>query len=254
MSETSEDNFSTSNYNMESVMYDKLNLKKQSNNLDILIEYSDGLGEKFERVGDSIDEYSRCINDTSLIPKRLKYLVTALLDDLSSLTINKRNYDVKFSCPSCEGTLYQPVTISCGHTYCKNCLDMCKCCCLCGIKICNIGEINVLIKRLVEKWWPKEAEASKARHEGDDLLKNGHFLQALEHYNVAVKFGELLSFYIFKFSFTFYNHLMNLYNYYFHAQLKILKYRFFNFSYNTKISIVMKAFSFIYLFILIKNI
>lgn len=61
---------------------------------------------------------------------------------------------------------------------------------MCGVKIAAVSETNVLVQRLVERWWPREAEASRARHEGDILVRKGHLGQALERYNLAVHLGK----------------------------------------------------------------
>ncbi|KAL2743147.1 LON peptidase N-terminal domain and RING finger protein 1 [Vespula maculifrons] len=102
----------------------------------------------------------------------------------------RRKIEFSFACPFCEGTLFEPVTTSCGHTFCRNCMETGKNCRVCGQKILTVGQTNVLVQRLVEKWWPREAEASKARHEGDLLIKEGDLAQALDRYNLAVRLGE----------------------------------------------------------------
>ncbi|KAF7391046.1 hypothetical protein HZH66_009526 [Vespula vulgaris] len=99
----------------------------------------------------------------------------------------RRKIEFSFACPFCEGTLFEPVTTSCGHTFCRNCMETGKNCRVCGQKILTVGQTNVLVQRLVEKWWPREAEASKARHEGDLLIKEGDLAQALDRYNLAVR-------------------------------------------------------------------
>jgi len=72
-------------------------------------------------------------------------------------------------------------------------VDPSKNCHVCGVKIAIVSETNVLVQRLVEKWWPREVEASRARHEGDILMRKGHLGQALERYNLAVHLGKKIT-------------------------------------------------------------
>uniref|UniRef100_A0A3B3DE12 RING-type domain-containing protein n=1 Tax=Oryzias melastigma TaxID=30732 RepID=A0A3B3DE12_ORYME len=57
-------------------------------------------------------------------------------------------------CPSCRGFLGEPVTIACGHSYCKRCLhrrllSKCKLCCE---AVSGKEKVNVTLCGLVEKY------------------------------------------------------------------------------------------------------
>ncbi|KAL0127814.1 hypothetical protein PUN28_003211 [Cardiocondyla obscurior] len=185
MTELAKEAFTSRNYHLAVELYERC-LKQQGSSYEVLLGYGDSL-VKCGRVKESIEIYSRCSSAMSVPADRLKHLATALLEDMVSLgTTSRRRYDASFACPLCEGTLCQPVTTGCGHTYCRNCVDSSKSCRVCGLKIAIVSETNVLVQRLVERWWPREAEASRARHEGDILVRKGHLGQALERYNLAV--------------------------------------------------------------------
>lgn len=189
MTELAKEAFTSRNYHLAVEMYERC-LKQQSPSYEVLLGYGDSLAA-CGRVRESIEIYSRCLAATSMPAERLKHLATALLDDMTGAgTIFRRKTESSFACPMCEGTLCQPVTIGCGHTYCRNCVDPTKNCRVCGVKIVTVGETNVLVQRLVERWWPREMEASRARHEGDILVRQGHLSQALERYNLAVHLGK----------------------------------------------------------------
>lgn len=215
MTELAKEAFASRNYRLAVEMYER-NLKQQAPSFEVLVGYGDSLA-KCGRIRESIGVYSKCLAVGSVAPERLKHLANALLDELSgaaTTTINfRRKIETSFACPLCEGTLCQPVTSNCGHTYCKNCVEPGKSCRVCGQKIITVSETNVLVQRLVEKWWPREAEASRARHEGDILMKEGHLGQALERYNLAVHLGECFFFIFFnslveiRVSFIFYYYL-----------------------------------------------
>lgn len=177
--------FASRNYTLGVEVYERY-LDQQTPNYEICFEYGDSLS-RCGRIREAIDVYSQCFRLGSVPSESLKHLATALLDNIRGAAGPRRRSEASFACPACEGTLFQPVTAACGHTYCRNCFEPTKSCRVCGQKLGNLGETNVLVQRLVEKWWPREAEASRARHEGDRLMKEGHVTQALERYNLAVQ-------------------------------------------------------------------
>ncbi|XP_012282081.1 LON peptidase N-terminal domain and RING finger protein 3 [Orussus abietinus] len=127
----------------------------------------------------------QCPEACVLGPDRLRPLAAALLRQVAGAGRRAR-CEPSFACPACEGTLCQPATASCGHSYCRGCYEPARACRVCGQRLGPLGKTNVLVQRLVEKWWPRDAQASWARHEGDALLREGRHAQALERYNVAV--------------------------------------------------------------------
>lgn len=195
MTELAEEAFTSHNYHLAVELYERC-LKQQNSDCEVLLGYGDSLA-KCGRVKESIGIYSRCLAAASVPAERLKHLATVLLEDMvNASTISRRRIETSFACPYCECTLCQPVTVVCGHTYCRNCMEAAKNCRVCGMKITAIGETNVLVQRLVERWWPREMDASRARHEGDILVRKGHLDQALDRYNLAVRLGEYIYIYI----------------------------------------------------------
>ncbi|XP_014221209.1 LON peptidase N-terminal domain and RING finger protein 3 [Trichogramma pretiosum] len=223
--------------------------------LDDMYGYADQLS-RAGRLHEALALYQHCVEycaQQGIQPpsaERLRHFAGALLEDLvpsmaeaaeaaherSNQQQNNRLW-ASLACPSCETALYHPVTLDCGHTYCKPCLRLedsgndqqnrrrrrkprCKLCIesrrttasaygvvgagavfddddydyvddhdVSSSSNSNNGcnEINVLVQRLAEKWWPREVEASQARHEGDALLNKGHIQQAFERYDLAVQ-------------------------------------------------------------------
>ncbi|KAK3864338.1 hypothetical protein Pcinc_029966 [Petrolisthes cinctipes] len=97
-----------------------------------------------------------------------------------------------FSCPSCKGVLHEPITISCGHTYCRMCLHKgplrtCKVC-QCRVKNQTVNvKPNVLISSLVDRWWAGEEEGVKLRSQGNECFRNKQLEKAVELYNQAFR-------------------------------------------------------------------
>ncbi|KAG8225846.1 hypothetical protein J437_LFUL004775 [Ladona fulva] len=188
-----------------------------------------GLGDSLARSGrlrEAIGVYAYCcrrVGAFALSPDRLRHLAAALLEAVignrrsnSPIQTSPAHRGAKggqgttqsagalaaaslpvpacFACPVCEGVLHQPVTASCGHTFCKKCLnnELGNLCVRCGHRL-NVGwplETNVLIKCLVEKWWSPELRAVQLRDEGNELFLRNQVEAALLKYDEAYRLGE----------------------------------------------------------------
>lgn len=95
-------------------------------------------------------------------------------------------------CSACQGIFLEPVTVSCGHTFCRKCLikeNVLVTCNVCGTTntfnhISNL-KINVTISTLVEKWWSNALQSAKLRCDGNELFLIGKVDLALEKYTRA---------------------------------------------------------------------
>uniref|UniRef100_A0A8C0E5P5 LON peptidase N-terminal domain and ring finger 3 n=1 Tax=Balaenoptera musculus TaxID=9771 RepID=A0A8C0E5P5_BALMU len=116
-----------------------------------------------------------------------------------------------FKCRKCHGFLSDPVSLSCGHTFCKLCLERGRAadrrCALCGVKLSALmvatgrargarraGQqappplrVNVVLSGLLGKLFPGPARASQLRHEGNRLYREHQVEAALLKYNEAVR-------------------------------------------------------------------
>lgn len=119
-----------------------------------------------------------------------------------------------FKCRKCHGFLSDPVSLWCGHTFCKLCLERGRAadrrCALCGVKLSALmvasgrargprraGQpapvqlrVNVVLSGLLGKLFPGPARASQLRHEGNRLYRERQVEAALLKYNEAVRLGE----------------------------------------------------------------
>ncbi|XP_051486186.1 LON peptidase N-terminal domain and RING finger protein 3 isoform X2 [Apus apus] len=104
-----------------------------------------------------------------------------------------REWDV-FRCRKCQGFLFEPVSLPCGHTFCKKCLERERAagsrCVLCkeagGAAGGQLLRVNVILSNLLAKWFPGQVKASRLRHEGNLLYKEKKLQAALQKYNEAV--------------------------------------------------------------------
>ncbi|KAB7495971.1 LON peptidase N-terminal domain and RING finger protein 3, partial [Armadillidium nasatum] len=116
-------------------------------------------------------------------------LVWKIVDYLKKENINNFAFQKdSFLCPYCMGFLYEPITLSCGHTYCKMCAinGTIKACLVCNTtNDTSAPEINVLISSLLEKWWSKEMKGISLRTEGETFIKEKKYSKALKTFTEA---------------------------------------------------------------------
>ncbi|XP_061542127.1 LON peptidase N-terminal domain and RING finger protein 3-like [Phycodurus eques] len=99
-----------------------------------------------------------------------------------------------FSCRICLSSLFEPVTLSCGHCFCKKCLEkdkketevVCKECGLSSGVAVHGYRVNVVLSNLLAKWFPRVYRAGRLRREGNGLYSEKKVQEALEKYNQAI--------------------------------------------------------------------
>ncbi|XP_065266535.1 LON peptidase N-terminal domain and RING finger protein 3 [Emys orbicularis] len=107
--------------------------------------------------------------------------------------LQPRDWDI-FSCRKCQGFLFEPVSLPCGHTFCKKCLERDRAseshCALCkeegSLAAGQHLRVNVILSNLLAKWFPGQVKASQLRHEGNLFYKEKKLQAALQKYNEAV--------------------------------------------------------------------
>lgn len=102
-----------------------------------------------------------------------------------------------FSCRMCLGFLFEPVTLACGHTFCKKCLERergpvrCReCRSSCRQTDGHSHRVNVVLSSLLTKWFPGMTRAVRLRREGNGLYSEKKLDAALEKYNEAILLGK----------------------------------------------------------------
>ncbi|XP_042727725.1 LON peptidase N-terminal domain and RING finger protein 1 [Lagopus leucura] len=93
-------------------------------------------------------------------------------------------------CCGCGRFLSEPVTVPCGHTYCRRCLrrELRARCRRCRDRLLPAGgtgaaaaplRTSVVLSQLAEKWFPRECERARAGGRLEELLAQGRFREAL---------------------------------------------------------------------------
>lgn len=103
-------------------------------------------------------------------------------------------------CAICEDVLMCPVTTVCGHTFCRKCCVGQTHCRICDKKFSTYGnhfKSDVLVLRLVEKWWSAELRATKSNEEAVTYMQRNALDEALKACNKSLEKCELIFAYFF---------------------------------------------------------
>lgn len=99
-------------------------------------------------------------------------------------------------CRKCQGFLFEPVSLPCGHTFCKKCLEREDRAAAARCVLCRqegggrLPRVNVILSNLLGKWFPRQVRASQLRHEGNLLYREKKLHAALQKYDEALSLGN----------------------------------------------------------------
>ncbi|XP_008842168.1 LON peptidase N-terminal domain and RING finger protein 3 isoform X1 [Nannospalax galili] len=173
------------------------------------------LSERQQLVAEQLEQLVRCLAENV----QQKEMVAPAPSDQSSTSAVQEAGEAAamapevwdgFKCRKCQGFLSDPVSLSCGHTFCKLCLERGRAadrrCALCGVKLSTLmvangrprgtrrpGQgppqlrVNVVLSGLLGKLFPGPVRASQLRHEGNQLYRERQVEAALLKYNEAVR-------------------------------------------------------------------
>lgn len=174
-------------------MYERL-LKENGPSTELFTSYATYLSQR-GNVNESLEVVHHCYRMFNMTVEELFPVVSKLLDYLRQESRENANPPTRnvFSCPSCWGVLHEPVTLTCGHTYCRRCLlrEVPKTCRVCQSKQKNVSftniKTNVLISSLVDRWWSSEVDGVKLRTKGNEAFRHKDLEQAVSLYAEAVE-------------------------------------------------------------------
>ncbi|XP_056115646.1 LON peptidase N-terminal domain and ring finger 1, like [Rhinichthys klamathensis goyatoka] len=143
------------------------------------------------RLKEAVDMFSMALRYGPVRPDQLSSLVGCVLrnfkkksEESTAKSEPRWTSDCEFDCPGCHSFVADPVTVPCGHTYCRRCLQhstFSKC------KLCSedIGRrpgeprLNVILCGLLEKWFPEDVKRTKCIGEAENLLKSKQYDDAI---------------------------------------------------------------------------
>ncbi|XP_051524340.1 LON peptidase N-terminal domain and RING finger protein 1-like [Myxocyprinus asiaticus] len=142
------------------------------------------------RLKDAVDMFAMALRNGPVRPDQLSTLVGCVLRNFKtksreeSLPKSEPEWTNEFDCPGCHSFIGEPVTVICGHSYCRRCLQhnafsKCK---LCSEDITmRPGEprLNVILCGLLEKWFPKDVQRTRCLGEAESLLRSKQYDKAI---------------------------------------------------------------------------
>ncbi|KAJ8262324.1 hypothetical protein GJAV_G00165160 [Gymnothorax javanicus] len=166
----------------------------------LILRKADALASQ-NRIKEALDLFSMASRYGPMRPEQLSTLVDCVLRNFKGAygSDSEKTIEAKresgwqvtgghFSCPGCLRFLCEPVTVACGHTYCKRCLqrELFSKCKVCGNGMdtrCGSGQpnnrTNVVLSSLLEKWFPDATKLSKLILEIEDLSRSRCYEEAL---------------------------------------------------------------------------
>ena len=191
--------FSTNNFDLAADIYGR-SIRENGPSSTLYLGLADSLakGGQFSRA---FSAYSKAFRLGNISPNKLKHLVTALVNAVkqdSTLDTAMSKNEI-FNCLYCHSLLNDPVTIPCGHTFCRTCLmkDRSKTCKNCGTvnHHLNVSRItsNVLLIQVIEKWFPSKCEAARLKREANVAFQSWKYEDAVRIYTKAIDLGNYLS-------------------------------------------------------------
>ncbi|KAL1270197.1 hypothetical protein QQF64_032486 [Cirrhinus molitorella] len=156
----------------------------------LVLSKADALASE-NRLKEAVDMFSMALRYGPVRPDQLSSLVGCVLRNFKkkseeSPAKSEPNWtqDCEFDCPGCHSFIAEPVTVTCGHTYCRRCLQHstfsnCK---LCSEDIRRRPEEprqNVILGGLLEKWFPDDVKRTKCIREAEGLLKSKQYDNAI---------------------------------------------------------------------------
>uniref|UniRef100_A0A8C5PJR7 LON peptidase N-terminal domain and ring finger 3 n=1 Tax=Leptobrachium leishanense TaxID=445787 RepID=A0A8C5PJR7_9ANUR len=188
--------FQARNFQLAAEIYERHLQEQKAGPADwaLLIRGADCLARS-GKLHDACDLYQRAAAYSSLCPDQLGTMVSCLAQDIRTreglpLPNNQSTWGI-LTCGQCQGFLCEPVTLPCGHTFCKKCLESCRGQCkLCRGSLEQGGaghhpRVNVVLCNILSKWFPSQVQAVRLRQEGNALFKDSRLEEALAKYNQA---------------------------------------------------------------------
>ncbi|XP_039256193.2 LON peptidase N-terminal domain and RING finger protein 1-like [Styela clava] len=144
------------------------------------------LMEVLRRVAKKVASTNAKIEDETV-----EMLVDILVDRINhalELVVGKNKVD-SFTCKHCWELIYEPLTLPCGHTYCKNCVKKMLQCRECKKKIMlKSYSSNILLMSTLQKLHSTEYVGRSIKEEGDILMTNEQYESAVLKYMDAMEF------------------------------------------------------------------
>eukprot|EP00079_Xenopus_tropicalis_P010059 XP_002934588.2 PREDICTED: LON peptidase N-terminal domain and RING finger protein 3 [Xenopus tropicalis] len=188
--------FQAKNFQLASEIYERQLQEQKAGVVDwgLLLKRADCLACS-GRLQDACDLFQRAAMHKKVCAEDLEALVSCLADHIRTKEglpppDQRVAKSAVLTCRQCQGFFFEPVTLLCGHTFCKKCLE-CQGGSKSECKVCRVStehpfRVNVLLSNILSKWFPSQVKAVRLRQEGNALYKDCKWEEALARYNEAI--------------------------------------------------------------------
>lgn len=184
--------------------FDSENVSEEEDHHQIILQKANALASQ-NCLKEAIDCFSVAMRYDPVRPEQLSTFVDCIIrnikrkaagpDTRSGQSRDERHNsgDDVFDCPNCHSFLGEPVTIACGHSYCKRCLhrQLLSKCKLCGEALTGEEKVNVILFGLLDKWFPEELKTLKLVIEVDELCRRKCYQEAVSLATDVIQRGKL---------------------------------------------------------------
>ncbi len=182
---------------------DNVSGEEDHHQLNVIIQKANALASE-NCLKKAIDWFSVAMRYGPVRPEQLSTFVDCILRNFKknvdeSGALSGQSQEARdsaggdmFDCPNCRSFLDEPVTIACGHSYCKRCLQrrLFSKCKLCTETVADEGRTNVILCGLLGKWFPDELKTAKTFREVDELCRRKHFHEAVSLATDVIQRGK----------------------------------------------------------------
>lgn len=174
------------------------------------IEYYLSLGDALALQGNitkALDAYSRAISSGCVPVHQLSTFVSILMErtrmnfELPETPAISTDVLNVFTCWCCGSRWADPLTLKCGHTFCRACvehgLDDCECSvcvvCRCAVEKTCLAKCktNILLSQILQKCYPDETAINELKVAASRLAARKCFGEAIKAYTEVIKIGKI---------------------------------------------------------------
>lgn len=142
--------------------------------------------EVLRRVGKQVSLIKTNIDQDTV--EMLVDILVNRIDNALKLVAEKQKID-NFTCKRCWELIYEPSTLPCGHTFCRNCVQKMPQCRECKKKIkSKSNSTNILLTSVLQKLHSTEYVGRSISNEGDKMLGDRQYENAVLKYMDAMEF------------------------------------------------------------------
>ncbi|KAG7485219.1 LON peptidase N-terminal domain and RING finger protein 1 [Solea senegalensis] len=167
-----------------------------SDNYQLVLQKANALASK-DCLKEAIDWFSAAMRYGPVQPEQLSTFVDCVLRnfkrkaggaDAPSARGRDSCGDGVLDCPNCHCFLGEAVTVACGHSYCKRCLQrrLLSRCKLCSNAVSGDERVNVVLCGLLDKFFPDALKRSKTLSEVDELCRRKRYQEAVSLANDVI--------------------------------------------------------------------